>query len=164
MEPLKTLKGSKIWYSKFGVGKQMGNKIYFHINSRCFGIIPGGTWFKAVDILKENGLLPDYFMTLCYDLKKPHIVRFDTCEGFCTEREPVVGTMVYVNTETGEIWERYNSQIYHHKWLFIPEGFLGFNVQEAYEWSQTWLSKLDEPASGYKNKWSEQLRKVGLYV
>ena len=161
MEPLKTLKGSKIWYSKFGVGKQMGSKIYFHINSR-FDIIHGEIWFKAVDILKANGLMPDYFMTLCYDIKQPHIVRFDTCEGFCTEREPVVGTMVFVNTVTGEIKEKYNPQIYHHKWLFVPESFLGFDVQESYEWSQTWLSKLDESASGYKNKWSEQLRKVGL--
>ena len=164
MKPLKTLKGSKIWYSKFGVGKQMGSKIYFHINSRCYGIIPGDTWFKAVDILKENDLLPDYFMTLCYDFKKPHIVRFDTCEGFCTDREPVVGTMVYVNTETGEVSERYNPQIYHHKWLFVPEGFLGFDAQASYEWSKTWLGKLNEPASGYINKWAEQLRKVGLHV
>ena len=161
MEPLKTLKGSKIWYSKFGVGKQMGSKVYMHINSR-FNIINGDIWSKAVDILKENGLLPDYFMTLCYDIKQPHIVRFDTCEGFCTEREPIVGTMVFVNTETGEIKEKYNPQIYHHKWTFVPEGFLGFDVQKSYNWSQTWLSKLDESASGYKNKWSEQLRKVGL--
>ena len=30
MKPLKTLKGSRIWYSAFGVGKKVGSKIYVH--------------------------------------------------------------------------------------------------------------------------------------
>ena len=162
MEPLKTLKGSKIWYSKFGVGKQVGSKIYFHVNSR-FNIIPADIWDKAVRIMIDKcGFSPAIFYTLCYDLKRPHIVRFDICEGFLTEREPVVGQMVFINTETGEVWNRYNSQIYHHKWLFVPEGFLGFDVRESYEWSKHWLSKLPETASGYEHKWKEQLRKYNI--
>lgn len=161
MEPLKTLKGSKIWYSKFGVGKQMGSKIYF-IRGCHYGIIPNDVYDKATKILIDKNLTPGLFSTLCYDVKRPHIVRFDTCEGFCTEREPVVGHMVFVNTDTREISSKYNPQIYHHKWLWVPSDYEGFDVQESYEWSKTWLSKLDEPASGYKNKWSEQLRKVGL--
>ena len=80
MKPLKTLKGSRIGYSRFGVGKQVGSKIYIHINSR-FGIIPGDVWDKAVKIMIDKyGFSPALFYTLCYDLKKPHIVRFDICE------------------------------------------------------------------------------------
>ena len=30
MKPLYTKRGSKIWYSRFGIGKQIGSKIYFH--------------------------------------------------------------------------------------------------------------------------------------
>ena len=31
--PLETLKGSKIWYSsKFGVGKEIGGKVYAHMD------------------------------------------------------------------------------------------------------------------------------------
>lgn len=161
MEPLKTLKGSKIWYSKFGVGKQVGSKIYIHINSR-FGIIPGSTWDKAVEMLMDKYISPSLFQTLCYDLKKPNLVRFDTCEGFLTEREPVVGQMVFVDTETGKMWNKYNPQIYHHKWTFVPEGFYGFDVQESYDWSKEWLSKLPEVASGYPHKWKRQLEKYNI--
>lgn len=161
MEPLKTLKGSRIWYSKFGVGKQVGSKIYMHINLR-FGIIPSDIWDKAVEILVDNDLSPDRFYTLCYDFHKPFIVRFDICEGFCTEREPVVGQMVYVDTATGKVWNKYNSQIYHHKWLWVPEGFTGFDVQESYDWSKLWLSKVNETASGYPHKWEEQLKKYNI--
>lgn len=161
MKPLKTLKGSRIGYSQFGVGKQVGSKIYIHINSR-FGIIPGDVWDKAMEILDKEWISPSWFYTLCYDLKKPHIIRFDFCEGFCTEREPVVGQMVFVDTETERVWNRYNSQIYHHKWLWVPEGFKGFDVQESYEWSKHWLSKLPEVASGYPHKWEEQLKKYNI--
>jgi hypothetical protein len=162
MTPLKTLKGSKIWYSKFGVGKQVGSKVYIHISSH-FGIIPEYVWDKAKKIMIDKcGFSPAIFNTLCYDLKKPHIVRFDVCEGFCTEREPVVGQMVYVDTKTEEVWNKYNSQIYHHKWLWVPEGFLGFDVQASYEWSKHWLSKLPEVASGYPHKWEEQLEKHNI--
>lgn len=161
MEPLKTLKGSKIWYSRFGVGKRVGSKIYMHINSR-FNIIPGVIWNKAVKILEDNDLSPSMFYTLCYDFHKPFVVRFDTCDGFLTEREPVVGDMVYVDTDSGDVWSKYNPQIYHHKWLWVPEGFLGFDVKESYEWSKHWLSKIPVVASGYPHKWKEQLERYNL--
>lgn len=161
MEPLRTLKGSRIWYSKFGVGKMVGSKVYVHINSR-FGIIPTDVWNKAKQMLIDNNWSPGIFYTLCYDLKKPHIVRFDVCEEFLTEREPTVGYMVFVDTTTGKVWSKYNRQIYHHKWLWVPEGFLGFDVQESYEWSKRWISKLPEVASGYQHKWEEQLKKYNI--
>jgi hypothetical protein len=162
MKPLKTLKGSKIWYSKFGVGKQVGSKIYFHIDSR-FGIIPDNVWEKATKMLIDKCYFSyGIFSTLCYDLKKPNIVRFDICEGFLTEREPVVGQMVFVDTESGEVWNKYNSQIYHHKWLWVPADYEGFDVQESYEWSKHWLSRLPEMASGYPYKWENQLKKYDI--
>lgn len=161
MVPLKTLKGNKIWYSKFGVGKTVGSKIYIHINSR-FGIIPSDVWNKAMDIIIKKCMSPCWFNTLCYDLKKPNVIRFDFCDGFYTEREPVVGQMVYVDTETGNVWNKYNSQVYHHKWLWVPQGFDGFDVQKSYEWSKHWLSKLPETASGYQHKWKEQLEKYNI--
>lgn len=161
MEPLRTLKGSKIWYSRYGVGKMVGSRVYVHINSR-FGIIPMDVWDKAMQILTNNDWSPGMFYTLCYDLKKPHIIRFDVCDGFLTEREPMVGWMVFVDTETGLVWCKYNRQIYHHKWLWVPEGFLGFDTHESYEWSKNWLSKLPEVASGYQHKWEKQLKKYNI--
>ena len=117
---------------------------------------------KAMKIIEKEWMSPCWFNTLCYDLKKPNIIRFDFCEGFCTEREPIVGQMVYVDTETGKVWNKYNSQVYHHKWLWVPEGFTGFDVQESYEWSKRWLSKLPEIASGYPHKWEDQLKKYNI--
>ena len=161
MKPLKTLKGSRIWYSQFGVGKQVGSKIYFH-KSVWYKIIPDDVWNKATEILAKKWISLNWFNTLCYDLKAPHIVRFDFCEGFDTEREPVVGQMVFVNTETGEVWNKYNSQCYHHKWLWVPADYEGFDIQASYEWSNHWLSKLPEVANGYPHKWEEQLKKYNI--
>lgn len=161
MKPLKTLKGSRIGYSRFGIGKQVGSKIYV-VNGAQKGIIPDDVWGKAKDILNKKWLSLNWFNTLCYDFKKPHIVRFDFCEGFCTEREPVVGQMVFVDTETGEVWNKYNSQIYHHKWLWVPEDYEDFDVQESYEWSKHWLRILPEVASGYSHKWEEQFKKYNI--
>ena len=161
MKPLKTLKGSRIWYSKFGVGKQVGSKIYVVKGVYC-GIIPTSIYNKAVNILMCNGVDTSVFNTLCYDFNKPYIVRFDTCEGFCMEREPVVGQMFFVDTETGEVWNKYNQQIYHHKFLWVPEDYEGFDVQASYEWSKHWLSLLPEVASGYQHKWEEQLKKYNI--
>ena len=161
MNALKTLKGSRVGYSKFGIGKAVGSKIYV-VNGAHHGIIPQDVWDKAKKILVDKWLSPSLFNTLCYDFKKPHIVRFDVCEGFCTEREPVVGQMVFVDTESGEIWKKYNSQCYHHKWLIVPEDYEGFDVQASYMWSQHWLSKLPEVASGYPHKWAEQLKKYNI--
>lgn len=161
VKPLETLKGSRVGYSKYGIGKQMGSKIYI-VNGAHYGIIPEKVWRRAINILIRNGISPNVFNTLCYDFKKPYIVRFDECEGFCTEREPLVGVMVFVNTETGEIWNKYNSQIFHHKWLWVPINYEGFDVKESYEWSKLWLSKLPETASGYPHKWEEQLKKYNI--
>ena len=161
MQPLKTLRGSKIWYSKFGVGKQVGSKIYFH-KSVHDKIVPQHIWDKAVEILEcERPLLG--IETVCYDFKKPNVVRFDHCVGFNTQSEPMVGDMIYVDINLDRvIRQTYNQQIYHHKWLWVMDDYKGFDVQKSYEWSKLWLSKVNETASGYSYKWEEQLKKYNL--
>ena len=161
MEPLKTLKGSKIWYSKFGVGKQMGSKIYFH-KSVWDRIVPKDVWDRALNVLEFYRMHISCFQTVCYDLKQPHIVRFDTCPGFNLHEEPMVGRMCFVDVNAGIVTEKYNHQIYHHKWLWVTEDYAGFDVQESYEWSKLWLSKLPETASGRPYLWEEQLKKYNI--
>ena len=163
MEPLKTLKGSKIWYSKFGVGKQVGSKIYFH-KSVHEKIVPQDVWDKAMKmaaITKVNSK-PFEFNTVCYDLKNPHIVRLDTCPGFDIEREPIVGISFKLDTLTYTTEVRVNKQIFHHKWLWVTDDYKGFDVQKSYAWSKYWLSKVNETASGYFYKWQEQLEKYNV--
>ena len=161
MEPLKTLKGSRIWYSKYRVGKQMGSKIYFH-KSVWDKILPEDIWTKATEVLEMNQLGLKYFQTVCHDFKQPNIVRFDTCPGFNIHREPMVGQMFFVDIGSGFIKDKYNDQIYHHKWLWVSEDYDGFNVQESYEWSKLWLSQLPETASGRPYLWEEQLKKYNI--
>lgn len=90
------------------------------------------------------------------------VVRFDTCSGFDTDECPIVGKLFYVDTSTGIISFGFTSQIYHHKWLFCKEDYDGFDVQASYEFSKLWLSKFDEPASGYIDKWQQQLKKYNI--
>ena len=170
MKPLETLKGSRIWYSKFGVGKQVGSKIYFHKSVRD-KIVPQDIWDKAQQIMDtpevheklwERGCFEWEHETICYDLKNPTVLRFDSCMGFDIQEEPTVGWMMFVDTEIGSVRFKYNQQIYHHKWLWVSEDYNGFNVLRSYEWSKRWLSKFTEVASGYRHKWEKQLKKYNL--
>ena len=161
MKPLKTLKGSKIWYSKFGVGKQVGSKIYFH-KSVHDKIVPQDVWDKAVEILEHTRPLKG-IETVCYDLKKPNVIRFDICRGFNFQSEPMVEDMIYVDISMDCVVKHtYNQQIYHHKWLWVEKDYKGFDVNESYEWSKLWLSKINETASGYPCTWEEQLKKYNV--
>lgn len=166
MEPLKTLKGSKIWYSKFGVGKQVGSKVYFH-KSVHEKVVPQDVWDKAMEMKDRFDWMSNYnnpirFNTVCYDLKRPSVVRIETCPGFDTEDEPMVGTTYTFDTENHITSIVGNSRIYHHKWLWVEPDYEGFNVKKSYNWSKRWLGKLEEPASGWKYNWWAQLRKYGL--
>lgn len=165
MEPLKTLKGSRIWYSKFGVGKQVGSKIYVH-KDYAFNIVPTDVLLKAQDVLRkyEPGAV---FNCICYDLKNPSVIRFDEVPRFDTDREPYPGIMWTVDTsriDEGANCYRvnYSDYIWHHKWLWVTSGYKGFDIQESYEWSQLWLKKVNETASGRFCKWQEQLQKYNV--
>ena len=166
MGPLKTLKGSRIWYSKFGVGKQVGSKVYFHksVHER---IVPQDVWDKAMEMKDDfdgmsNHNNPIQFNTVCYDLRQPNIVRIDECPEFDTSSEPCVGKTYTFDTENNLISIAINQQIFHHKWLWVEPDYKGFDVIKSYEWSKLWLSKLKETASGWEHKWWEQLRKYNV--
>lgn len=170
MKPLKTLKGSRIWYSKFGVGKMVGSKVYFH-KSVWDQIVPQYVWDQAQQIMDtpevheklwERGCFEWEYETICYDLKNPTMLRFDSCPSFNLQREPTVGWMMFVNIENGSVSFKYNQQIYHHKWLWVSKDYDGFDIKESYEWSKRWSNKLSEIASGYRHKWEEQLKKYNL--
>ena len=161
--PLYTNKGSKVWYSKFGIGKQMGSKIYV-CREEAERIVPKDILNKAVDIINTKTCLDlNTLNCICYDLSKPDEVRFDTVPFFWVEREPVVGRMYKVNTSSSTITALDTPMILHHKWLWVnPNKCVAFDVEESYNWSKLWLSKFNETASGYFDKWNEQLRKYNL--
>lgn len=164
LKSLKTLKGSRIGYSSYGLGggKRVGSKIYIH-KDYALRVIPQDIYLDALNLLRQLTYpeVPE-FNCVCWDVENPVVVRFDTCPGFDTQREPVVGWQYKVDTNVDTLSKSYCPQIFHHKWLWCASDYNGFDILESYNWSKTWLSKLDEVASGYPDKWKEQLRKVGL--
>lgn len=156
--PLTTLAGSRIKRSSLGVGKQMGKQIYVH-KDYVLDVVPEKIYKKALSLLPSGFS----FNTIMYDSGHPSIVRFDESTDFNTAREPSPGRMIYVDTATGEIRHGSTKQIFHHKWLWVKDGYSGFDVQEAYDWSKTWLKKITNP-SGYIEKWNEALEAAGLPV
>lgn len=161
-ETLKTLKGSSIKRSKYGVGKDIGGQLYFHknyVNDLIQqGVIPQEVYDEAIE------LLPDDFEynTIMYDYKAhPDRIRFDSAPNFDTAREPYPGNYMTVDTSTGEVKPGKNFQIWHHKWQWVKDDYEGFDVDESYDWSREWLQSITSP-SGQIQKWNQALRDAGL--
>jgi hypothetical protein len=157
LKDLKTHTGSKITRSKYGVGKAIGDQLYFH-KDYVNDIVPPDVWKKA------NKLLPKGFIynTLVYNPKKGFL-RFDEAPNFDYAREPIPGetiTVDYVNGTVGKL--KSIDSIWHHKWLWVKDDYKGFNVNKSKEWSRLWTSKFKETAVGRDHLWKEQLTKYGL--
>lgn len=156
--PLKTLKGSVIKRSKFGVGKLIGGQLYFHK-------------LYADDILSDEALMlleehenecPFTYNCIRYDLKKGDIALVESPD-FDSSREPVVGKMFTIKPDGSTQTSRFYNQIWHHKWLWVRNDYTSFDVEKSWEWSKTWLSTLTEPADGSnETNWEQQLHKFGL--
>lgn len=155
---LKTLKGSVVKRSRFGIGKLIGGQLYFHRE-------------YAEDILDKNDLqlleestenCPFNYNTLRYDLKTDQLALVESPD-FDTAREPVVGRMLIIEPDGTTKLTKFFNQIYHHKWLWVDNSYTGFDVAESWEWSKEWLSTLTEPADGTNlSRWIAQLNKFGL--
>lgn len=170
LSALFTFKKSKIFYSKYGVGKQMGSKIYVHINYWEQLLLPKDMLDNiqiALSIAKSK-IDKDMFSLInlmCIDLSQPEIIRLDYSPNFDTAYCPYVYLMYFIDITTDrseKVPVKYNGQILHHKWLWVKEDYKGFDVIKSWEFSRLWLSKFREPASGYEWKWNEQLSKYGL--
>ena len=150
---LRTLKGSKISRHLSCGGKYIGGKIYFE-KSYANRILP----LALLDKFRtESKCCPFEFKLVRYDLKSNQFA-FIECPDFDVAREPVVGK-VFIMSKPVKSYH----QIYHHKWLFVDNSYRGFDVNESWEWSKTWLCKLTQPADGTNAaKWLKQLKKFHL--
>ena len=153
--PLYTLKGSIIKRYMDDVGKLIDDSVYVH-RRYMKKVIPNDLleW-----ILKYLPYGTEY-NTVMWD-RRLDTIRFDEALNFDTEREPCAGNFVVIDLN-GNIEHRKTSAIWHHKWLWVKDGYKEFDVKESYEWSKLWLSKLGESASGSSDIWKRQLKEVGL--
>lgn len=156
--PLKTLKGSVIKRSKFGVGKLIGGQLYFH-RRYATKVLDG----DAVELLDDfTPDCPFIFNCVRYDLKSGSIALVEAPD-FDRAREPVVGRMFTIKPDGSTSVSRSYNQIWHHKWLWVMNGYPGFNVGNSWEWSKKWLSVLTEPADGSNlENWEAQLAQFNL--
>lgn len=156
---MKTLKGSIIKRStKYGVGKFIGGSIYIHKSVE--DVLPQ-------DKLKEaKSILPVGFN---YDVVKYNEIKswftFIKSEDWDTSPEPIVGDALLIKDDATKFIKQKNPpQIYHHKWLFVRDDYLGFNVEDSKNRSRQWLSipNIDFSRIGNKKFWNELCADNGI--
>ena len=140
---------------KYGVGKEIGGKIYVHMNYFHLVISPD-TFLDAANQLPYGFV----FNCMMIDLKK-NVIRFDEAPDFDSAREPHPGDFIEVNLSTKEIRRGHSDMIWHHKWMWVADDYKGFDVNESYEWSKRWTQVITHP-SGSKRVWGRQLKEGGL--
>lgn len=155
----KTLKGSVVKRSKYGVGKQMGSQVYLH-KDYVSDVIPKKVWENALKVLSDADSDFEYNCVM-YDTKTGN-VRFDEAPDFDEAREPIVGDTITVKPD-GTVKRGHSNYIWHHKWLWVKNDYQGFDVNQSKAWSNKWLGTLTETADGNGiERWNTQLDRFNL--
>ena len=139
---------------KYGVGKEIGGKVYVHKNYADRVI-------DKKDLVIAISLLPKDFNYNCImvDRNKPYVIRFDEAPDFDVASEPVVGDFIEVDINSYLIRKGHNDFIWHHKWMWVDDDYEGFDVDESYQWSKKWTSFITHP-SGSKRVWGQQIKNI----
>jgi hypothetical protein len=140
---VKTLKGSVIKRSKYGVGKDIGGEIYLHKNYES--VVPDQAALSAAK--KKLGSFK--YNVLKFD-KSGNFTFFNSPD-FDTADEPTAGKYVRVSAD-GSIKEGETKSIWHHKWLWVKDDYKGFDVAESIKRSQAWLKIPDVDFSRIGNR------------
>lgn len=155
----KTLKGSVVKRSKYGVGKQMGSQVYLH-KDYVSDVIPKKVWENALKVLDDADSGFEYNCVM-YDTKTGN-VRFDEAPDFDEAREPIVGDTITVKPD-GTVKRGHSNYIWHHKWLWVKNDYQGFDINQSKAWSNKWLGTLTEIADGNGiERWNTQLDRFNL--
>lgn len=145
---LKTLKGSAVKRSKYGVGKLIGGTLYLHKNY-VKGVVPKELLSATKQVLDAE--FPHYqYNVIKWDIKTGAISFCNSLE-FDTVEEPVAGEFVTVKPD-GSTRKGYTKQIWHHKWLWVKDDYKGFDVDKSFKRSEIWLQIPDIEFSKIGNK------------
>lgn len=135
---------------KYGVGKEIGGKIYIHKNY-FYRILDIDTYVKAV-----NQLPCDFKFNCVMIDRNKSIIRFDEAPDFDVAREPHPGDFIEIKLLTMETRKGHSDFIWHHKWMWVMDDYHGFDVEESYKWSTEWTKRITHP-SGSKKIWEMQI-------
>ena len=154
----KAMKGLKRYQGI--AGKFIGGQLYVH-KDYASEVIPQDLLEKA------KSIVGDYPHNCIMYHKAKNVIRFDTAEGFDTEREPLVGDFRAVRVTDGMVKDGKTNTIWHHKWLWVKDDYKGFDVTKSVEWSKVWYPLLKSNktiASGYPKTWVQQLEQFNLPI
>ena len=138
---------------RYGVGKEIGGAIYVHqLYERVLG--------EAVPAARRR--LPAGWR---YTIVKLHLARrivtFVQSPDWDDSPEPTVGDCWTVRADGTVTFRRQADDpfIYHHKWLFVAEGYDGFDVSASVEHSRRWmaLANVDRSRIGRKSYWLREV-------
>ncbi|WP_243669273.1 hypothetical protein [Methanoculleus chikugoensis] len=99
---------------------------------------------KALDVLEIHLPPPDIDIIVKINIREGGLVTFTHSSDWKTATEPICGDMVGVKdlySDRPVIFHRKQKgvpNIYHHKWMFVDDDYLGFDVPDAMEWSEIW--------------------------
>lgn len=138
---LKTQKGSVIKRSKYGVGKDIGGRIYIHRD--YIHRMPNVASIKEAKHVLVQAAPQFKWNALSTDMKTGNVT-FMEAPDFDTADEPTVGRYITVATD-GKAKPGVSKQIWHHKWLWVDDDYRGFDVNQSFERSRKWLALPDVP-------------------
>lgn len=142
---------------KSGVGKAIGGSIYVH-KKYADQVVPAERLKAAKDALPK-----DHKYTVIKYTPANDSLSFIHSPDFESADEPTVGDSVRVSKDNS-IAKRPASadpEIYHHKWLMVPDEHEGFDVKASKKRSSEWMKKPDVDYSriGRKSHWDEFMKK-----
>jgi hypothetical protein len=120
------------------VGKRVGTRIYVHVNY-ADRVINSSILQRAARFALAEGIDVRNCTAVRYDTRD-HGVAFQWSPDFDEAEEPTVGDTVLVRPG-GRITitrQRADPQIWHHKWMWVGPGYLGFDWEESRARSTLW--------------------------
>lgn len=137
---------------RYGVGKTIGGAVYLH---RQYEHLLG----SPVQEAKEH-LPPDFDYTIVKYHEARGSVSFLHSPDFDTAPEPTVGDswIIYADGRKQQRRQAADAFIYHHKWLFVADDYIGFDVNASRGRSREWMSltpPVDYARIGRQSYWEE---------
>jgi len=168
LPPVRTAKGTIIrrWRGT-GVGKRVGSHLYLHGGHALEAIAKIKARDPDVGLRMELALahrikeFPAFrFRCVRLDLEWGY-VRFDQAPDFDTAREPRVGWWLEVRHD-GYVRKGESDAIWHHKWLWVKDGYPGFDVAASRAWSARYAPLIAGAPLGTRKGFEAQLEAAGL--
>lgn len=140
-------------YSKTGVGKMIGGSLYVYRTYE--DVIPSEILTYAKSLCNQSYDVVKY-------TPKTKSVSFISCKSFDITPEPIIESSFLVkNNEVVKkiVMSKSDPWIYHHKWLFVKDDYIGFDVEASKQRSLQWmsLSGIDYSRIGKLSYWQREV-------